>query len=42
MSKKTPDALIIATAKVNQFILVTRDADMDFADSELSVLKVNI
>lgn len=39
---KTPDALIIATAMVNQLILVSRDADMDFAESELGVLTVDI
>lgn len=33
---------IIATAMVNQLILVSRDADMVFAEGELSVPKVDI
>ncbi|WP_259618201.1 type II toxin-antitoxin system VapC family toxin [Paenibacillus doosanensis] len=34
---KTPDALIIATALASDLILVSRDADMSFVQSELEV-----
>jgi tRNA(fMet)-specific endonuclease VapC len=39
---KTPDALIIATALENQFILVSRDTDMDFVQDELKVQRIKI
>ncbi len=34
---KTPDALIIATAKVHNLALVSRDADMNFVQSEYEI-----
>ncbi|MEF3306307.1 PIN domain-containing protein [Paenibacillus sp. GYB003] len=34
---KTPDALIIATALVHELILVSRDSDMSFVQSELDI-----
>lgn len=39
---KTPDALIIATALAGQLILVSRDSDMSFVQSELGVQHLNI
>jgi tRNA(fMet)-specific endonuclease VapC len=34
---KTPDALIIATAMVHEFTLVSRDSDMSFVQNELEI-----
>jgi hypothetical protein len=34
---KTPDALIIATALVNELTLVSRDSDMSFVQNELEL-----
>jgi predicted nucleic acid-binding protein len=34
---KTPDALIIGTALVNELILVSRDSDMRFVQTELEI-----
>jgi tRNA(fMet)-specific endonuclease VapC len=35
---KAPDALIIATAKIHDLVLVSRDADMNFIQSEYNIL----
>lgn len=38
---KTPDALILATAIINQLVLVTADQDLQFAESEYEVKVIN-
>jgi tRNA(fMet)-specific endonuclease VapC len=39
---KTPDALIVATAMVHEFTLVSRDSDMNFVQNELDIPLLNI
>lgn len=39
---KTPDALIIATAMINELILVSRDSDMSFVQSVLKCSCIKI
>ncbi len=34
---KTPDAIIIATALINELTLLSRDSDMNFVQKELGV-----
>ncbi|MHB0883561.1 PIN domain-containing protein [Paenibacillus sp. SEL1] len=38
---KTPDAFILATAIINQLVLVTADQDLQFAESEYEVKVIN-
>lgn len=39
---KTPDAIIIATALVNELTLISRDSDMNFVQNELGISLVKI
>lgn len=39
---KTPDAIIIATALINELTLVSRDSDMNFIERELGIPLVRI
>ncbi|UJF32625.1 PIN domain-containing protein [Paenibacillus hexagrammi] len=39
---KTPDAIIIATAMVNELTLLSRDSDMNFVQNELGVSLIKI
>lgn len=34
---KTPDAIIIATALVNELIIISRDSDLNFVQNELGI-----
>ncbi|BBH22430.1 hypothetical protein Back11_37750 [Paenibacillus baekrokdamisoli] len=39
---KTPDAIIIATALVNELSLISRDSDMNFVHNELGISLIKI
>jgi tRNA(fMet)-specific endonuclease VapC len=39
---KTPDAIIVATALVNELTLISRDSDMNFIHNQLGILLIKI